>query len=109
MQQAVHLGARQRTPFLYLRENQLVAAGTLFIEQKFIRSAGLAGHIEDVVVDQGARGHGLGRRVIMYLVLLARQNGCYKCILDCDDENVGFYSKCGFSLGHSPVFMARYF
>ena len=27
---------------------------------------------------------------------MAKQNGCYKVILDCSESNVGFYEKCGF-------------
>eukprot|EP00730_Choanoeca_flexa_P002817 TRINITY_DN11189_c0_g2_i1.p1 TRINITY_DN11189_c0_g2~~TRINITY_DN11189_c0_g2_i1.p1 ORF type:complete len:390 (+),score=59.73 TRINITY_DN11189_c0_g2_i1:7-1176(+) len=106
-------GSATGTHYFIVVENKqtgkLVAAGTLFLEQKFIRSAGLAGHIEDVVVDANARGQGLGRAIINYLRDLAGKLECYKCILDCDETNVGFYEKCGFSKGHSPVFMAKYF
>ena len=38
------------------RTQGIVAAGTLFVEQKFIHNAGLAGHIEDVVVTSRMRG-----------------------------------------------------
>jgi glucosamine-phosphate N-acetyltransferase len=120
----------------------VVAAGTLFLEQKFIRNAGVAGHIEDVVVDTTVRGlcqfvggslckfttpcpcpyltvlptglssssgKGLGKGIIDFLTDVARRSGCYKVILDCDESNTGFYAKCGYSGGHSPVYMAVYF
>ncbi|EGD74192.1 hypothetical protein PTSG_06202 [Salpingoeca rosetta] len=90
-------------------KGQIVGAGTLLVEQKFIRSAGFAGHLEDVVVDAAIRGKGLGTKIISYLTELARKVGCYKCILDCDDHNVPFYEYCGYSKGHSPAFMAKYF
>ncbi|KAI0223457.1 Glucosamine-phosphate N-acetyltransferase-like protein, partial [Massospora cicadina] len=32
------------------KSSKVVGAGTLFLEQKFIRSCGKAGHIEDIVV-----------------------------------------------------------
>ncbi len=47
--------------------------------------------------------------MILFLTELARKAGCYKSILDCDDHNVGFYERCGYSTGHSPAFLARYF
>nr|GEV91316.1 glucosamine 6-phosphate N-acetyltransferase isoform X2 [Tanacetum cinerariifolium] len=42
----------------------IVATGSVFIEKKFVRSCGKAGHIEDVVVDSSARGMQLGKKVI---------------------------------------------
>ena len=85
-----------------------MGTGTLFVEQKFIHSGGLAGHIEDVVVDSTIRGRGLGRIIIEKLKRIAFEAGCYKVILDCVDKNVPFYEKCGFHLGHSDICMAKY-
>ncbi|PWA85496.1 Acyl-CoA N-acyltransferase [Artemisia annua] len=36
--------------------SKIVATGSMFMEKKFVRSCGKAGHIEDVVVDSSARG-----------------------------------------------------
>ncbi len=47
------------------------------------------------MVDPKFGGQGLGARLIKGLVALARSLGCYKTILDCSRENVGFYQKCG--------------
>ncbi len=55
-----------------------MGCGTLLLERKFIRGAGLAGHVEDVVVDEGSRGRGLGKLLLDALVALAREKGCYK-------------------------------
>jgi predicted GNAT family acetyltransferase len=55
-----------------------VGCGTLLLERKLIRGAGVAGHIEDVVVDASARGRGLGKLLLDALVARARQAGCYK-------------------------------
>ncbi|KDD76317.1 hypothetical protein H632_c271p1 [Helicosporidium sp. ATCC 50920] len=73
-----------------------VASATLLVELKFIRGAGKCGHIEDVVVHRDYRGHQLGRRLIDDLVQRAREQGCYKVMLDCSEDNVLFYEKCGF-------------
>ena len=33
--------------------------------------------------------------------------GCYKVILDCSEENAGFYERCGYS--RKEIQMAKYF
>ena len=45
-------------------ENNIIGSASLLVEQKFLRNLGKAGHIEDVVVDQSARGRGVGKRLI---------------------------------------------
>lgn len=87
-------------------QKRIVACGTLFIELKFIHSAGRCGHIEDVVVDKNERGRGLGRIIVAKLRDTAIRLGCYKAILDCAEKNVPFYEKCGFV--RKEVCMARY-
>lgn len=76
--------------------NQIVASGTLFIENKLIRNYGKVAHIEDIVVDKNWRGYGLGKYMIEHLGKESKKKGCYKCILDCADNNVGFYEKCSY-------------
>ena len=44
------------------KEEKIVATATLLLEKKFIRGCGLAGHVEDVVVDETVRGQKLGLR-----------------------------------------------
>lgn len=85
----------------------LLACGTLVLERKLIRACGTCGHVEDVVVDASARGRGVGKLLLAALTELARQKGCYKVILDCSDDNVAFYTRCGFK--RKEVQMALYF
>ena len=42
----------------------------------------------------GSRG--LGKMLIEKLKDLAVEKGCYKTILNCSEDNIGFYEKCGF-------------
>lgn len=89
--------------------DQLVAAGTLLVERKFLRNAGLAGHIEDIAVAPSMQGKGLGKKLIEVLTALSEVVGTYKVgkhgigkgcrkltyfcfvqtILDCDPKNEG--------------------
>ncbi|KAF9580171.1 Glucosamine-phosphate N-acetyltransferase-like protein, partial [Lunasporangiospora selenospora] len=45
-----------------LAASRIVATGTLVVEQKFLRSCGKAGHIEDIVVHDSQRGKKFGIR-----------------------------------------------
>jgi GNAT superfamily N-acetyltransferase len=74
--------------------DQIVAVGTVFLERKFIRGLGCAGHIEDIAVDKRQQGKKLGLRIIQALVHISESSGCYKTILDCSDDNV---RECCFS------------
>lgn len=56
----------------------ICGTGTLVVEPKFIHSAGLAGHLEDLVIDNGLRRKGLGRRIVQELLRFAEQAQCYK-------------------------------
>lgn len=77
---------------------KVVAAATLLIEKKFIHDCGVVGHIEDVVVNSDYRGQRLGQKVIEELVREGKVRGCYKIILDCSEDNAGFYNKLGFKV-----------
>ena len=46
------------------------------------------------MVDESVRGTGVGRVLLEALVNLAREEGCYKVILDSSMECVGFFEKC---------------
>ena len=88
-------------------DGKIVGTVTLLIETKLIHNMGKVAHVEDLVVDKNYRQHGLGKMLIQHAVACAKSNNCYKVILDCNDENVGFYQKCEFEkLGNM---MAIYF
>ncbi|KAI7845197.1 hypothetical protein COHA_001241 [Chlorella ohadii] len=89
-----------------LDKRQIIATATLVVELKFIRGCAKCGHIEDVVVDSTYRGLRLGLRVIEALMAAAQELGCYKVILDCSEDNVPFYEKCG--LTRKEVQMVKY-
>jgi glucosamine-phosphate N-acetyltransferase len=116
--------------FEHVPTRQIIATATLFVERKFLRNAGKVGHIEDVAVDASRRGKNLGKRIIVSLTTIAESVGCYKTILDCNEENIrtysglppsehltivglssslfvlAFYQKCGFT--HKEFEMVKY-
>jgi glucosamine-phosphate N-acetyltransferase len=71
--------------------DRIVGAGTVFLEQKFIRSLGKVGHIEDIVVDKSMQGRKLGLRIITALTVISEAKGCYKTILNCSEDNARKY------------------
>lgn len=77
-------------------EGKIVGSTTLLIETKFIHKGGKVGHIEDVVVDKKYQKNGIGEKIIKHLLKIAKDNGCYKTILDCTDDVKPFYEKLGF-------------
>ena len=77
-------------------DNKSIGSTTLFIEQKFIHDGGLVGHIEDVVVRKSYEGQGIGMKLVISLLDVAKQRKCYKTILNCEDSLKPFYEKIGF-------------
>ena len=80
--------------FSFFLDNELVGYGSVFYEIKI--RGGKACHIEDIVVNENARGNKIGQFIIDYLVKEALKNNCYKVSLSCKENNIGFYEKCGF-------------
>lgn len=58
--------------------DRIVGQATVFLERKFLRNAGLCGHIEDVVVDPRMQGKKLGLKLIEVLTALSEDLGAYK-------------------------------
>jgi len=86
-----------RAVFVAVREDgEIVGTTTLLIERKFIHGGGLVGHIEDVAVRRGNEGQGIGGALVTAAADHARLKRCYKCILDCKEEVVPFYTRLGF-------------
>lgn len=77
-------------------ENQIIGSGTVLIEQKIIHGCGKVAHIEDIVVSPLHTGKQLGSFIIQALVNYAKEQKCYKVILDCNESLIKFYNKNGF-------------
>ena len=77
-------------------DGKIVGSTTLLIEQKFIHEGGFVGHIEDVVVNKKFEGQGIGMKLVLSLLDVAKEKKCYKTILNCEDKLIPFYEKIGF-------------
>ena len=77
-------------------DGEIVGSTTLLIEPKFIHQGGFVGHIEDVAVKKEFEGQGIGMKLVLSLLDVAKERKCYKTILNCEDELVSFYEKIGF-------------
>lgn len=87
---------REVMTYGYFEDDRLVGTISLIIEQKFIHKGGLVGHIEDVAVRSDCGRRGIGQALVAHAVEECRSQGCYKVILDCAENLVGFYGKSGF-------------
>jgi glucosamine-phosphate N-acetyltransferase len=86
-----------------VENGKVVGTASLLVERKFLHKGGKAGHIEDVAVHPNYQRRGIGKALVMHLVEEAQKRSCYKVILDCKDELVVFYEKCGFKRGQCQM------
>ena len=83
----------------------IVGSASIFIEQKIIHDLGKVAHVEDVIVHNDCRGNGLGKMLVNKCIEHAKQQQCYKIILNCSNENIPFYEKCGFNKKENEMTM----
>lgn len=86
---------RVRT-YVALLDDRVAGTASLLIEPKFIHNGGIVGHIEDVAVHVAYQHHGVGAQLVQYLLDVCRAYGCYKVILDCEEDVAPFYERLGF-------------
>jgi len=90
-------GAQQRGEiFVFEREGQILSAVTAMLEQKLIHGMAIYCHIEDVIVHETSRGNGIGKRMMQHVTSWAKEQGCYKSVLNCSNDIKHFYISSGF-------------
>lgn len=89
--------------FVALIDNKIIGTTSVYLEYKVNRGCNpktgklyCVAHIEEVVVDIFYRRKGIGRSLMEFCTKFSEDSGAYKIILDCSDENVSFYEKCGY-------------
>ena len=73
--------------------NTIIACGKLIIEDKMYSPIA---RIEDVICDTNYRRNGLSSIIVNHFIQLAKQNKCYKIILNSKINNSSFYNSLGF-------------
>jgi GNAT superfamily N-acetyltransferase len=76
-----------------------VGTFALLIMRNLAHCGAPSGIVEDVVVDEGARGRGVGRRMMEYARARCREEGCYKLVLSSNVSRTDahrFYESLGF-------------
>jgi|AP95_1055475.scaffolds.fasta_scaffold32122_1 glucosamine-phosphate N-acetyltransferase len=81
---------------VFEKDGKLLGTGTLLIQMNLSHGGKPYAHIENVVTDMNARGQGIGGKTIDHLVEIAKQNNCYKVLLNCNKDNTSFYAKHNF-------------
>ena len=93
--------------YLFLKDNEIIGAITLIIEQKIIHDGKCVGHIEDYVIKEEHRKTEVSSMLLNYVKILCEQNNCYKIILDCNPLLEEYYNKKGYK--NKGINMAYYF
>lgn len=78
------------------QHGNVVGVASIIVINKLLRGGNRVGQIEDVAVSRFAGSRGIGRMLIEKLVEIGVEKGCYKVVLNCSEDVVGFYEKCGF-------------
>ena len=82
--------------FVIENNNKIIGTITILIELKFTRNLGKVCHIEDLVVSNNFRSKGIGKKLLNFVIDYSKKINCYKIILNCSNNNKGYYEKIGF-------------
>jgi glucosamine-phosphate N-acetyltransferase len=83
--------------FIAKNENgKTVGIATIIFEKKMYHEGKCVAHIEDVSVHADHRNSGVGSALIEHCISIARNEQCYKMILDCSKELKKYYKRFGF-------------
>ena len=78
--------------------DKVIAYGSIIVENKI--RGDIAGHIEDIVVDNTVRGKMVGVKLVKELVDIGKTKGCYRITLFCDEKLIKFYERNGFKVNN---------
>ena len=78
--------------------DRVVAYGSIVIENKI--RGDIAGHVEDIVVDDSMRSKLVGVKLINKLINIGSEKGCYRITLFCEEKLIKFYERTGFKVNN---------
>jgi len=96
--------------FVLEQDGQVVATTYLNMIPNVTRGGAPYAVIENVVVDEGVRGQGLGKQIMTATLREAWAAGCYKVMLMTGSRSPSthaFYRSCGFSSDAKTAYLAR--
>ena len=82
--------------FVIEKNNIIIASIKLLIEKKLHNNFVNMCHIEDFVILEKYRGQGYGKQLMDFAKKYAKENNCYKIVLNCNDDIIEFYKKQDF-------------
>lgn len=105
-QEAGHIWEKMRTYpdyrlYVALADGRVVGTFALLIMDNIAHCGARSAVLEDVVVEEGMRGRGVGRQMMHYAGSLCREKGCYKMTLSSNRHRESahrFYESLGFAL-----------
>ena len=88
---------KDKNHHLFVAEDQgkIIGTGLLLIQLNLSHGGKPYAHIENVVTEKELRGKGIGKEIVLKMLEKAKEENCYKVILDCEIKNIPFYQKCG--------------
>ena len=95
----------KRDHFTYVMydEGVPVGVGSLVVSERLIHNGSKIAQIEDIAIHKDFHGLGYGKLLVKHLIKIAKKHKVYKCILDCSQENIGFYQRCGLKVWHQQM------
>ncbi len=98
------LGNEETPVFVCTDENGTVLGHAFCIHEQIkgdsVRTDVRTLYIDDICVDENARGLGIGRALCEHILAWAREKGCYNVTLNvwnCNPGAMAFYDRLGFS------------
>jgi|19_taG_2_1085344.scaffolds.fasta_scaffold02015_7 glucosamine-phosphate N-acetyltransferase len=88
--------ARGVNTLVAVENDEIIGTVSYFIEPKFIHNGGYVGHLEDLATHPDHGGKGIGKKLVEEVIRSCEEAGCYKIILDCDENLEVYYNKLGF-------------
>lgn len=84
--------------------DEVLGFGSLIIYRRL--RGGKTALFEDIVADPSFRRSGIGSLIVSELLAHARKQGCFKCVLEANEESEPFYVTFGFERGGALMKLA---
>ena len=96
--------------FIAKEKGKIISSCYICIIPNFTHGGKSIGFIENVVTDESYRKKGIGKRVIENAIKYAKEQNCYKVVLQSESKRTGahnFYEKIGFDGKSKKAFEIR--